>query len=807
MIENISDYVDIVDTGNGTSKDNTLIWNIKSLNSNASTEIKYKVKVKYDKSALDKELVSTGTVAGIASSTVKNTISSNLSDEQKTNISNEMQTEMVSKNTSGNELIEKAYNKTFGVNLDLENLKISDLIKIKNGTQYYPENSPNTSTIYLNKENEFSKMLLSNYYGAVNTSSTGNVKLKYWENSYATLDGRSERADTIYKDNFQTGDILVYQNTQVANEDVTYKTENGTYYLMYISEKDKITVNQKELYGFIGIDENNEINQITTDRVSLQTLLGKDYYVILRPSIELDLVPMELDIKYSTTQKTNENVEVTVTSNEEMLAINGWSLSSDRKTLTKIYTANETENITVYDLAGNATTKTITIENIDKEKPILNVNYSTTKATNQNVEVVIKANEEVKEIDSWTLSEDKKTLTKTYEKNETEDIEISDIVGNVSTAKIEVKNIDKENPIVNIEYSTTQLTKNDVIVTITANEAVQEIEGWQLADDGKKLYKTYTKNTEEVVTIYDLAGNGINQTVKIENIDKDAPDYEIKYSTTKKTNEDVIVTIIADEEVQEIEGWALSEDKKTLTKIYSENTEETIVIKDLVGNDSTKITIKINNIDKNAPEIKTEYSNKNLTNENVIVTITANESLKEIEGWSLSEDKKILTKTFAENKNEELVIYDLAGNKVETTIKIDNIDKVAPILEISYDKVSEIDKNVIVTITANETIQEVDGWSLSADKKTLTKTYRKNAEENVIVKDQAGNSSTAIIKVSNIEDVTSDMSSDNEIITDETISKIEFPKAGIKTVAIFVAIAIIICIVVYIKLKGYKDIK
>ena len=64
----------------------------------------------------------------------------------------------------------------------------------------------------------------------------------------------------------------------------SYKTENGTYYLIYIDEKNKITINGEEMYGFIGINENKEINYISTDFMDLQTLLGKDYFVILRPS-------------------------------------------------------------------------------------------------------------------------------------------------------------------------------------------------------------------------------------------------------------------------------------------------------------------------------------------------------------------------------------------------------------------------------------------------------------------------------------------------------------------------------------------
>ena len=47
--------------------------------------------------------------------------------------------------------------------------------------------------------------------------------------------------------------------------------------------------------------------------------------------------------------------------------------------------------------------------------------------------------------------------------------------------------------------------------------------------------------------------------------------------------------------MQEIEGWELSSDKKTLTKEYNKNTTEMIMIKDLAGNE-TQVNIEITNI-------------------------------------------------------------------------------------------------------------------------------------------------------------------------------------------------------------------
>ena len=81
-------------------------------------------------------------------------------------------------------------------------------------------------------------------------------------------------------------------------------------------------------------------------------------------------------------------------------------------------------------------------------------------------------------------------------------------------------------------------------------------------------------------------------------IDSNPPVVDIKYSTTQKTDVGVTVTINADEELQEVAGWSLSLDKKTLTKIYRENAEATtITIHDLLGNSISCNINKIDNID------------------------------------------------------------------------------------------------------------------------------------------------------------------------------------------------------------------
>ncbi len=123
-------------------------------------------------------------------------------------------------------------------------------------------------------------------------------------------------------------------------------------------------------------------------------------------------------------------------------------------------------------------------------------------------------------------------------------------------------------------------------------------------------------------------GNELIRTQSFENEKEPEPDAKpvtatVTYSTTEQTNKDVIVTIKANEEIQNVEGWKLSTDKMTLTKTYTKNTTEdgeNIIIKDLAGN-STVVTVKVTSIDESEP---TFTLNKYKIKNNCIIKIKPN---------------------------------------------------------------------------------------------------------------------------------------------------------------------------------------
>ena len=268
-----------------------------------------------------------------------------------------------------------------------------------------------------------------------------------------------------------------------------------------------------------------------------------------------------------------------------------------------------------------------------------------------------------------------------------------------------------------------------------------------MSQDRKILTKTFTENTSkegEEIVIKDIAGNEIKKVIKIQNIDKTAPELNVQYSDPDQDGR-VTVQIIGNEKLQKrnVSGWTISKDEKIISKTFNKNVYGTIQVSDLAGN-KTNVTINITNAGKTEKidlNPKVEY-NKEKTNKPVEVKITVDKKVKEIEGWNqeLNGDKYVLKKNYNQNTNEEIILIDDENeeNKESIIIDIDNIDIDKPIVQIDYSAVDKQTNAVIVKIKANEPIQEIgEGWTLS-NRTTLTKVFDENTSEEgekVIIKE------------------------------------------------------------------------
>lgn len=324
----------------------------------------------------------------------------------------------------------------------------------------------------------------------------------------------------------------------------------------------------------IEIGSNNNLIAKKSGTVTIEYLAG---YSNIRSKHQITVtnpVAFSTSVSYSTTQLTNQHVNVTIRGNYDLQSLSGWTLSSDKRELRKTYYANTEETITVRNTKGESKTVKISISNIDKEFPVLSVSYQPNTITKDNVVVTITSNEKMQSVTGWTLSDDQMTMTKTYTNNQTENVTVEDLAGNVKTVQIKVTNIDKEPIRAQITYTTQKPTNQNVIATITFNKPNVTITN----NDGKNTY-TFTQNGTFTFTYRDEAGNTGSLEAKVQNIDKTPIKSTIEYSELSQTTDPVTATIRFDKENVTITN---NGGKNTYT--FTQNGTFTFLFEDEAGN-------------------------------------------------------------------------------------------------------------------------------------------------------------------------------------------------------------------------------
>ena len=135
-------------------------------------------------------------------------------------------------------------------------------------------------------------------------------------------------------------------------------------------------------------------------------------------------------------------------------------------------------------------------------------------------------------------------------------------------------------------------------------------------------------------------------------------------------------------------------------------------------------------------------SSTNLTNKNVLVEVQFNQEVQnvEVQGWSLSSDKRVLKKIFTKNGEDEFEVKSLDGSKTVTVkVSASNIDKDAPVILANGKNVfSSYGVNVNLSVEDDNLDKvTVNGAELKSTSFTKTGNYE------VVATDLAGNKSVA----------------------------------------------------------------
>ena len=186
-----------------------------------------------------------------------------------------------------------------------------------------------------------------------------------------------------------------------------------------------------------------------------------------------------------------------------------------------------------------------------------------------------------------------------------------------------------------------------------------------------------------------------------------------------------------------------------------------------------------------------------------------------------------------ENHNPDLTIYcyeDSLAAKYAIKYNIKYVYLTKPKVEaleatVKYSEKDKTTGKITVTITTNKKVKKVEGWTLSEDGKTLTKTYSKNVKENVNLEAEDGQKTTALVTISSFEeskggnenatptdkgDGKTDNKSNNQASNkaDNTIAPSKIPQTGVSLAIVFTIIALgIVAVITLNKFKEYKNIK
>ena len=445
------------------------------------------------------------------------------------------------------------------------------------------------------------------------------------------------------------------------------------------------------------------------------------------------------------------------------------------------FSKNGSYTFEIWDTADNKTTHTVDISNIDKDKPVIDsIERSTTKECNTYVDITVTAHDvglglEAKAF-KFTGGDWQSANTLRVSSNGVYSVSVRDVAGNITTQEFSVLNLDFDKPVIKaMALSTTSQTNKDLTLTVTAEDiglglakSAYRINGgaWQESN-----VFTITENGTYTIEVIDKAGNIQMGTKEVTNIDKVAPTLSASVSTTDPTNNDVVVTLKASDNVEISKVLDASGKSISLTKVsneytgtISESANGTFVYKavDTAGNEKT-CTVKIANIDKSNPVIDSIGRSTTLpVNTQVVITIDARDvglgladKPYNFDGLGWVSDK---TKIITANGNYRISVKDVAGNITTQTYNVMNLDFDAPRVNgVSLSTTSPTNKDVVLTIDAEDV-----GLGL-ADKAYRLKggtwqaspmfTVSQNGNYSFEIIDKAGNIATASKEVTNIDKV------------------------------------------------------
>lgn len=294
----------------------------------------------------------------------------------------------------------------------------------------------------------------------------------------------------------------------------------------------------------------------------------------------IDREAPEAIVNYSHIGWTNQDVVATLTVKDNS-GMPVQILSSGNNTHT--FTENGSFPFVFQDLAGNQRELVAAVDRIDKTQPVASIQYSETTKTRSDVRATVLANEPV------TVIGNNGNTAYDFTSNGTYKFIVADRAGNQGFVQATVNYIDRTPPTPRLTYSTTAATKEDVIVTVDADEP------FYVLNNNRAKQVVFKDNGTFTFYLQDVVGNLTEIQATVNNINKTKAKVTYTYSETLPTKNNVNVTITSD---QALTYAGLSGNVVTFTS----NGTRWIDAVDALGN-KYALRIDVSNIDREEPKL------------------------------------------------------------------------------------------------------------------------------------------------------------------------------------------------------------
>ncbi|MCM1286632.1 MAG: DNRLRE domain-containing protein, partial [Bacteroides sp.] len=427
-------------------------------------------------------------------------------------------------------------------------------------------------------------------------------------------------------------------------------------------------------YGFLLKYETDSTayNLRTFAQLEYSTSLWRPYTVI---NYTNDTTAPTLSVTKSTTAWTNGSVKLTASATDAASGLHStpYSFSSSTTaswgtTKEKSYSTNTKLYVSARDKAGNSTTKTISITNIDKLKPNTPA-YSgyDGKWTNKNVTITASSTDQAA-TDSYGCSgvgyysfstaegsySWQTANSKTFSESTSVFIYSKDNAQNTSAyKKVDIK-IDKTAPTTPTITGNTEDWKNDdVTITASSTDTASGVSQYSFSHEAGKYNwqntNTYTASDKSTLYVYakDNAGNISSPKVVDLKIDKIAPSGSASVDNSTDWATRVQLTADAADDLAgsglHSKPYSFSSNKESQT--WQEESTYTVTrngtyyihVRDSANNVILLDTVVVNNIDDDTPYIK-NIDAQNEENK-TIITVTAEDSQSGVGKYSIDNGK------------------------------------------------------------------------------------------------------------------------------------------------------------------------